>query len=107
MEPDKKTEKDEQAVIQRQYIAFFVALVLFIPLGFLITMKYSMLVSIVVMSYISISSIMNRVSIIRPKGRLAHSRGNQAVIYGILMLIGAFFTMLIILLIPSEKFLPF
>jgi hypothetical protein len=102
MEPDKKV--DEKAILIQQYVAFFIALVLFLPLGFLITLKYSLLVTIVIESYIGFSSIINRVSIIKPKGRLAHSRGKEAVIYGIVMLIGAFIGIVIILWLPTKFF---
>lgn len=84
---------DERTIIKRQYAAFFIALIMFIPsLLFFGTIfhnaKYGMIVPLVIMIYIGVSSVINRISIIRPKGRINHSTGKQAVIYGVITLAG-------------------
>jgi hypothetical protein len=106
MEPDNKVIVNEKAIIISQYIALFSAIALFLPLSFLITMKYSLLVSIVIESYISISSIIQRVSIFKITGQRTTSSGNQAVLFGFVMLIGAIITIVVVLRLPAGYF-PF
>ena len=104
MEPDKKVVVNEKAILISQYIALFSAIALFLPLSFLITMKYSLLVSVVIESYISISSIVQRVSIFRVKGQRTNLSGNQAVLFGFVMLIGAIITIVVVLWLPAGYF---
>jgi hypothetical protein len=105
-------KSDESIIITRQYIAFFVALILFIPFSLLSviifhTMKYGMIISMVIMLYIGISSITNRVSILRPKGRMEYSKGKEAVVYGVLMLVGAIINIIFFLIPLSDRFFKF
>jgi len=106
MEPDKKVVVNEKAILISQYIALFSAIALFLPLSFLITMKYSLLVSVVIESYISISSIIHRVTIFRVTGMRTDLNGSQAMLFGFVMLIVAIITIVVVLRLPAGYF-PF
>lgn len=105
-------EIDEKIVLRRQYIAFFISLILFIPSALLSTgvfhnMKFGLLVPLSAMIYIGVSSLRNHVSIIRPKGRRAHSKARQAVIFGVITLVSAIGMVLFILAPLSDVLFPF
>lgn len=104
---------DEKIVIKRQYIAFFVGMILFIPsvlisTNIFHTSRYGMFAPITAMIYISISSMANRVSILSTRGRLEPSRDNQALIYGAILLAVAIFAVFAIFIPSLSKiFFPF
>jgi hypothetical protein len=95
-------QTDEKTIIKQQYVLFFVALISFIPLILLSksifhTMKYGLLVPIAEIGYIGVSSIKYRVSIIRSKGSMKLSRERQAVMFGVIILVGAIADIIFIL----------
>jgi len=113
MKPDNKLQPNEKIIIKRQYIAFFIGMILFIPItlisgGIFHTPKYGMFAPIVALVYISISSMANRISILRTRGRLEPSRDKQALIYGAILLAVAIFAVFAIFIPSLSKiFFPF
>jgi uncharacterized membrane protein len=95
MDIERKSDnvlKVETRIIKWQYIMVFTA-VLLLLLTWIIskqefhTYKYAVLITNIPILFISISSITNRVSIIRLKGQKGYQKGTQAVIYGIILII--------------------
>jgi len=103
---------DEKIVLRRQYTAFLISLLLFIPSALLSTsvfhnMKFGLLVPLSAMIHIGVSSTRNHISIIRLKSRIAHSTGRQAVIFGVITLVSAVGMFLFILTPLSDVLFPF
>jgi hypothetical protein len=113
MESDSKSQTNEKTITKRQYIAFFVGMILFIPTALISanifhTPKYGMFAPIVAMVYISVSSMTNRISILRTRGRLKPSRDKQALAYGAILLAVAIFAVIAIFTPSLSKiFFPF
>jgi len=104
MQPVQQIEAREKIILFWQYTAFFIGLILFLPVSSFFSMKYGLLVFLVMVIYISISSIKNRLSIIRPKGRLAHSKGPEAFTLGMIMLVISLIMIAVTLLFPMGVF---
>lgn len=100
---DEKLETHEEGVIKRQWIAVIVGFLVFAISFFLSERmegmnKYAVLGICLPMLYLGVSSIRNRLSIIRLRGKKGYSRDQRAVILGgfmtalaILYLVFAFF----------------
>ncbi len=104
-----KPKDDEKRIIIFQYAAFLAAMLLFIPLSLLSlylanSFKWGLQMILPLHLFIGISSVKNQVSILRPRGRIDHSRGKQAVTYGKLMIAGTIITAVLILALPSIFF---
>jgi hypothetical protein len=89
---DNKSGVQEEIVIKRQWIAVIAAFVLFAVGGFLSQRmfgdtRYGVLGVCIPMLYLGISSIKNRVSIIRLRGKKEYSRDSRAVTLGTFMII--------------------
>ena len=89
---DSKPAAHEETIIKRQWIAVIAAFVLFAIGGFLSQrmfgeLKYGILGVCIPMLYLGISSIRNRVSIIRLRGKKEYSRDQRAVVLGSFMII--------------------
>jgi hypothetical protein len=113
MQIDSGSESKEKTVTKKQYIAFAIGFVLFVPavllsLNIFGTPKYGELVPVAMIVYIGISSIVNRVSVLRIRGKREPSKGKQALTFGIILLGVAAFTLLTIF-VPSLSniFFPF
>jgi hypothetical protein len=109
---NKNPKVNEGTIIKLQYIAFWSALTLFIPsilLSLVVfqTMKYGLLVPFSLISYIAISSIINHISKVRPRGKMKYSTGNKAVVYGVIILIGALTNIIFIFTSLSDIFFGF
>jgi hypothetical protein len=89
---DHKPVTHEEAVIKRQWIAVVMAFVLFFA-GILFAeqlfgdIKYGILGVCIPMLYLGASSIINRVSIIRLRGKKDYSRDQRAVTLGAFVII--------------------
>jgi len=59
------------------------------------------------MFYIAISSIKNRISIFRTKGQMEYARGQQAVLFGAILLIVEIATFIFLLTPFSDKYVNF
>ena len=100
---ESKPASHEETIIRRQWIAVITGLVLFFVGGYLAErflgdIKYGILGVCLPMLYLGLSSIRNRVSIIRLRGKKGYSRDQRAVALGgfmvalsILYVIMAFF----------------
>jgi hypothetical protein len=89
---DSKPAAHEETIIKRQWIAVIAAFVLFAIGGLLSQrmfgeLKYGILGVCIPMLYLGISSIRNRVSIIRLRGKKEYSRDQRAVVLGSFMII--------------------
>ena len=110
MQNDVSTE-EEKSIINWQFKAFFTGVVIFILSGILskvvfhITMRYGALLTILPMFYVAISSMKNRVSILRLKGQKGYSRGQRAFFIGIILLIVEIATFIFLLTPFSDKYL--
>lgn len=89
---DNKSVAQEEAVIKRQWIAVVTAFVLFLA-GVLFSeqlfgdIKYGILGVCLPMLYLGASSIINRISIIRLRGKKEYSRDQRAVVLGSFMIL--------------------
>lgn len=88
---DNRLEAHEEVIIRRQWIAVVAAFILFFAGGFLSTRlfgvtKYGALGVCIPMLYLGISSIKNRLSIIRFRGQKGYTRDKRAMTLGIIML---------------------
>jgi heme/copper-type cytochrome/quinol oxidase subunit 4 len=112
MQSDISTE-EEKSIVNRQFKAFFVGVSIFVLSAILsrvvfhTTMRYGVLLTILPMFYIAISSMKNRVSILRLKGQKEYSRGQQAFIFGIIILIVEIATFIFFLTPLSDKYVNF
>lgn len=108
MESDKSQAVKESIVLGSQYLAFLLGFIPFFLEPSLFTNKYALLGYCAILAYIGMSSIVARVSIIRRKGTLAHTRGSKARQYGIIALIIVLILAIVILLLPEQffSFLP-
>ena len=100
---DSKPATHEETIIKRQWMAVIAAFVLFFAGGFLTErflgdIKYGILGVCLPMLYLGLSSIRNRISIVRLRGNKDYSRDQRAVVLGgfmialsILYLVLAFF----------------
>lgn len=107
-----RIKDDKKRVIIKQYVALFAALFLFIPLSLLSlfianSIKWGVLMIFPLYFYIAISSIKNKISIIRWRGQFDLSREGQAVAYGKFLVVSGFITVVIILIIPAHLFFSF
>src|SRR5687768_2430749 len=89
---DSKTATHEATIIKRQWIAVIAAFVLFFAGGFLAErflgdIKYGILGVCLPMLYLGISSIRNRISIVRLRGNKDYSRDQRAVALGGFMIV--------------------
>jgi hypothetical protein len=113
MQIDGGSETKEKTVTKKQYIVFAIGFVLFFPAALLSlkifgTPRYGELVPVVMMAYIGISSIINRISVLRIRGRHEPSKGKQALIFGFILLGVAVFIVLTIFVPSLSKiFFPF
>ncbi len=105
MESDKSQAVKENIILGSQYLAFLLGLIPFFLEPSLFTNKYALLGYCAILAYIGISSIVARVSIIRRKGTLAHTRGSKARQYGIIALVIVLILAIVILLLPETGFL--
>jgi hypothetical protein len=88
---DNRLEAHEEVIIKRQWIAVVAAFILFFVGSFLSTRlfgvtKYGALGVCIPMLYLGISSIKNRLSIIRFRGQKGYTRDKRAMTLGIIML---------------------
>jgi hypothetical protein len=94
MDTDNQPVPNEEMVIKRQWIAVVAGFILFFIGGpvsermFGVT-RYGILGVCLPMLYLGISSILNRVSIIRLRGNKAYSRGKRAVVLGVIFIVFA------------------
>jgi len=107
-----ETKSIEKRIILWQYAAFFVALLLFLPLSLLSlllanSVKWGLLMILPFYMFIGISSVKNQVSIFRLKGQVNCSRCKDALIYGCIMIVGVLVTAAIILILPAHLFFSF
>ena len=82
----------EETIIKRQWIAVAAAFVFFLVGGFISmrvfgVTKYGVLGVCLPMLYIGASSIKNRISIVRVRGRQGYSRDKHAVTFGVILLV--------------------
>ncbi len=103
---------DEKNIVKWQYIVFFAAVLLFVPFSFLLMrmrqpLKYSALEPCLPLFYIGLSSIRNRVSIIRLRGQREYSRGTKAMVFGFIAFAIVIVNILIVF-VPalSQKIFP-
>jgi hypothetical protein len=92
METDNKPTVQEEVVLKRQWIAVIAAFVLFFIGGYLSerifgVTEYGILGVCLPMLYLGISSIRNRISIIRLRGKKDYSRDTRAVVLGTFMIV--------------------
>lgn len=97
MEPEDSRKVAEKAILRNQYMAIPVAFVLFFLSGIVSILIYGndmvkilriiFPVAGLLQLFIGVSSIRNKVSIMRPKGRREHSTGRQAVLIGVLLIL--------------------
>ena len=104
-----KPGDDEKRIVVFQYAALLAAILLFIPLSLLSlylakSIQWGLLMILPLHLFIGISSVRNQVSILTPRGRGGCSRGNQAVIFGKIMIAGTIITAVILLVLPSMFF---
>ena len=101
----EEAKQKEKRVLAWQYGVFFAMFILFVPITWLVlntfngSIRYVLLPLSIPVFYIGISSIKNRISILRLKGRKEPARGKQAVIFGFL-LIGSGILQLLFVFIP-------
>lgn len=113
MENNIRNEVDEKTIIKWQYGALIAAFIIFGPLAFVsrlmvhITIRYFALLAILPMFYIAISSMKNRVSIIRLRGQKEYPKGKQAFLYGAIFLIVEIATFIFFLTPLSDKYVNF
>jgi len=87
----EEAKQKEKRVLAWQYGVFFAMFILFVPITLFVlntfngSIRYALLPLSIPIFYIGISSIKNRVSILRLKGRKEPARGKQAVIFGFLL----------------------
>ena len=84
---DSKPATHEETIIKRQWMAVIAAFVLFFAGGFLAErflgdIKYGILGVCLPMLYLGLSSIRNRISIVRLRGNKDYSRDQRAVVLG-------------------------
>ena len=107
------TTEEEKNIINRQFKAFFIGIVIFVlsailsRVVFQFTMRYGALLTILPMFYIAISSMKNRVSILRLRGQKDYSRGQRAFLFGIIILIVEIATFIFLLTPLSDKYVNF
>jgi len=113
MKADTELQQNEKSITKRQYLAFAIGMVLFIPATLISTNvfrtpKYGMLAPVATIIYIAISSMTNQISILRARGRREPSRGKQALTYGVILLGVAIFAVISIFVPSLSKiFFPF
>lgn len=100
---DRKLAAHEEVVIKRQQIAVIVGLVFLAIGGFLSAQlfgsaKYGILGVCIPMLYLGASSIKNRISLFRPRGRNAYSRDTRALVFGVVMIVLAIIYAVVIFL---------
>lgn len=94
MEQSKDITTEEKKAIRKQYGAMILAFILFFPTAIFVTnifngsFKYLFIPVSVPIYFVAISSIKNRISIIRPKGKKEPSRGKSAVRFGWILIVG-------------------
>jgi hypothetical protein len=101
-----KPGDEKKHIVIFQYAALLAAILLFVPLSLLSlylanSIQWGFLMILPLHLFIGISSVRNQVSILKPRGRGGCSRGNQAVIYGNIMIAGTLITAVILLVLPS------
>lgn len=100
-----ESKQKEKKVLAWQYGVFFAMFILFVPITLFVlntfngSIRFALLPLSIPVFYIGISSIRNRVSILRLKGRKDPARGKQAVVIGFL-LIGTGILQLLFVFIP-------
>lgn len=109
MDIDNNSEEaiqKEKKVLAWQYGVFFAMFILFVPITLFVvntfngSFRYIFLPLSIPVFYIGISSIKNRVSIVRIKGRKEPARGKQAVIFGFLAIGGGILQLLFVFIPP-------
>ncbi|HCK65497.1 MAG TPA: hypothetical protein DHW49_04470 [Anaerolineae bacterium] len=104
---------EETKIITWQIRAFIIAVVTFVVsvilsrVVFQTTIKYAVLLTILPIFYIALSSIKNRISVIRLRGQKEYSRGQKAVLFGIALLVIEVATFIFFLTPLSDKYLNF
>jgi hypothetical protein len=89
---DNKPNAHEEMILKRQWIAVIAAFVLFAIGGFLSqrmfgVTEYGIFGVCIPMLYLGVSSIKNRISIIRLRGKKEYSRDQRAVTLGTFMIV--------------------
>lgn len=88
---DTKPVVHEEVVIKRQQIAVIAAFILF-AIGSFISLrlfgvaKYGVLGVCIPMLYLGVSSIKNRISLVRLRGQKTYSRDTRAIVFGVIMI---------------------
>lgn len=101
-----ESKQKEKRVLAWQYGVFFAMFVLFVPITLFVintfngSFRYALLPLSIPIFYIGVSSIKNRVSILRLKGRKEPARGKQAVIFGFLLIGGGILQLLFVFIPP-------
>lgn len=107
------SSENEKAIIKWQYGAFVIAVIIFISFGFIsqsilhITIRYTALITILPMFYIAISSIKNRVSVLRLRGQKEYSKDKQAIMFGAILLVVEIAAFIFLLTPLSDKYVSF
>ncbi len=106
MKEIRETSVEEKRVLRNQYLAFVIAFVLFFPKMFLVlkifngSFQYAFIPISIPAYYIAISSIKNRVSVLRPKGKKEPSKGKSAVKIGWFMIVALSVQLAFVLIQP-------
>jgi hypothetical protein len=92
MDIDDKPVPHEERVIKQQWIAVIVGFILFFMGGWISerwfgVIRYGIIGVCIPMLYLGISSIRNRVSIVRLRGNKEYSRGKRAVMLGTIFIV--------------------
>jgi hypothetical protein len=114
MEVNNIASGEEEIIVKRQWASVIAGLVFLVIVGLISrlafgTFKYGLLGPCIPMLYLGVSSIKNRVSVLRLKGqRGKYSRDSSAIYVGVGILVSVAID-IVVLLTPSlsERFLPF
>jgi hypothetical protein len=113
MEPDNVREDKNKKVIKWQFRILITVFILAIPLTLISlkiyhTMRYGVIVPTILSLLIGISSIKDRISILKPRWQKEYPIGKQAIIIGVFFLISEIIW-IIFILSPnlSDRFLNF
>jgi hypothetical protein len=113
MMPEDSQKSVEKEILRNQYIAVAVMFILFFASAVVAVLIFGndtvkilrviIHVAGLLQLFIGVSSIKNKVSIMRPKGKREHSTGRQAIIIGLLLIL----VFVIELLFVFSPILPF
>ena len=107
------TNTKEKTIINWQNKAVIATILIFVVSAFLSrvvfhsTMRYAALLTILPMLYIAISSMKNRISIFRLKGQKEYARGQQAFLFGAILLLVELTAFLFLLTPFSDPYVNF